>query len=58
MEDNVRNRMCVYIYIYMYMTGSLCCTAEVDRTSQINYNGKNKNHKKCYLDRWFNIEGK
>ena len=21
-----------YVYIYIYMTGSLCCTAEIDRT--------------------------
>ena len=28
-----------------YMTGSVCCTVEIDRTLQINYNGKNKNHK-------------
>ena len=28
------------------MTGSLCCTVEIDRTLKINYNGKNKNYKK------------
>ena len=40
MEDNVRKRMCVCIHThthththtYIYMTGSLCCTAEIDRT--------------------------
>ncbi len=37
MEDNVRKRM------YICMTGSLCCTAEIDRTTQINYNRFNKN---------------
>ena len=26
------------------MTGSLCCTIEIDRTLQINYNGKNNHH--------------
>ena len=36
-EDNVRKE-CVYIYIYytyilyVYKAGSLCCTAEIDRT--------------------------
>ena len=25
-------------------TGSLCCIAEIDRTLQIKYSGKNKNH--------------
>ena len=25
------------------MTGSLCCTAEIDMTLSINYNRKNKN---------------
>ena len=40
-EDNVRKE-CVYIYIYIYIyytyilyvykAGSLCCTAEIDRT--------------------------
>ena len=38
MEDNVRKRVC--------MTGSLCCTVEIDRTLSINCNGKNKNHYK------------
>ena len=33
----MRKRM----YIHIYMTGSLCCTAEIDRTLSINYN-KNK----------------
>ena len=31
---------------YICMTGSLCCTAEIDRTLSINYNRKNKNLKK------------
>ena len=30
MEDNVRKIMFVYVYMYIYMTGSLCCTAEID----------------------------
>ena len=42
-EDNVRKR--IYIYLYM-MTRSHCCTVEIDRTLQINYNEENKNHKK------------
>ena len=28
MEDNVRKRM----YVYVCVTGSLCCTVEIDRT--------------------------
>ena len=32
------------------MTGSLCCTVEIERTLQTNYNRKNKNHfKKKFL---------
>ena len=27
------------------MTGSLCFTVEIQRTLQLNYNGKKKNHK-------------
>lgn len=27
------------------MTGSLCYTVEIDKTLQISYNTKNKNHK-------------
>ena len=27
------------------MTGSICCAVEIDITWQINYDGKNKNHK-------------
>ena len=30
MEDNVRKR--IYIHTHTHMTGSLCCTAETDRT--------------------------
>ena len=30
MEENMRKR--IYIYIYIYMAGSLCCTADIDRT--------------------------
>ena len=42
MEDKERKR------IYICMTGSLCCRVEIDRTLQINYNGKNKNLKKIF----------
>ena len=46
MGDNVRKIMCVCVcvcmcvcvYIYVCITGSLCCTAEIDRTLQINCN--------------------
>ena len=31
--------------MYICRTGSLCCIVEIDRTLEINYNGKNKNHK-------------
>ena len=42
MEDNVKKR----IYTYICMTGSLCCTVEIDKTLSIDYNGKNKNHRR------------
>ena len=40
MEDNVRKTVYIYVYILyiktisisIYMTGSLCCSAEIDRT--------------------------
>ena len=36
MIDNIRKRM--YAYTDTYKSGSLCCTAEIDRTLQIDYN--------------------
>ena len=38
--------MCVCVCVCMCVAGSLCCTVEIDRTLEINYNGKNKNHLK------------
>ena len=35
--------------MYIYMTGSLCCTVEMDRTLQVNYNGKIKIIKQIFL---------
>ena len=36
--------------MYTHKTGSLCCTAEIDRTLKINYNRKNKNFVKNKMD--------
>jgi len=39
MEDSMRKKMCIYTYIYMYIhtyiciIGSLCCIAEINRSS-------------------------
>lgn len=38
MEDNMRKRM----HRYVCMTGSLCCTAEIDIALQLNYTLKKK----------------
>ena len=43
MEDHVRKG--IYIYVFVCITGSLCCTAEIDRTLKINYNKKTKINK-------------
>ena len=33
MEDNMRKKyICIYIHIHVCMTGSLCCTVEIDGT--------------------------
>ena len=54
-HDGEKECVCIYIYIYthththmyahMYICtyGSLCCTAENDRTWQTRYDRKNKN---------------
>ena len=39
--------MCVCVYIYICIFGSLCCTAEIDRTLEINSNKKFKKRKKA-----------
>ena len=36
MMEDMRKRMCIYMYICI--TGSLCCTVEIDRTLKINCN--------------------
>ena len=54
MMEDVRKRMCMCIHICIWMTGSLCCTVEIDRTLENNYIEKLKSFKKLkYTFKWY-----